>query len=325
MIAKIDAAAPMPFRFHGWTGKRLTRSYGWIYDFGTGAFAPTEPIPDWLQAPKIRAADFAGLSPAEIVQALIIRYDPGAGIGWHKDRPVFEHVIGISLGASATLRLRRRLAGKFERTSAALAPAVPIISPATRVTNGSTASLPLTRRAGRSPSGAFRTKVARPRRGPERCRTISSHRARLVRNRKRAASTFPTRWRKANRNGGGDRLPAMHLDDAIALLRRMPVGEAPTDMKMAAVAALGGSADLYDERLNAGAIVSFADDLPCGGGGEGRTVVGSGVERHMVGDDARIARGKAHKQHFTVLGVEFPACYCHRPTAFVHSFDWINA
>ena len=122
MIAKIDAAAPMPFRFHGWTGKGLTRSYGWIYDFGTGAFAPTEPIPDWLQAPKIRAADFAGLSPAEIVQALIIRYDPGAGIDWHKDRPVFEHVIGISLGASATLRLRRRLAGKFERTSAALAP-----------------------------------------------------------------------------------------------------------------------------------------------------------------------------------------------------------
>src|SRR3546814_11268727 len=47
---------------------------------------------------------------------------PGAGIGWHKDRPVFEHVIGISLGAPASLRLRRRVDGKFERARAPLAP-----------------------------------------------------------------------------------------------------------------------------------------------------------------------------------------------------------
>lgn len=122
LIAAIDAAAPMPFRFQGWAGKRLTRSYGWTYDFDTGVFAPTDPIPDWLQSLKARAADFAGLSPAEIVQALIIRYDPGAGIGWHRDRPVFEHVIGISLGAPATLRLRRRAESKFERRNVPLAP-----------------------------------------------------------------------------------------------------------------------------------------------------------------------------------------------------------
>jgi alkylated DNA repair dioxygenase AlkB len=44
----------------------------------------------------------------DLVQALLIRYDPGASIGWHRDRPVFEHVVGISLGADARLRLRRR-------------------------------------------------------------------------------------------------------------------------------------------------------------------------------------------------------------------------
>src|SRR3546814_7148776 len=95
LIARIDAATPTPFRFQGWTGKRLTRSYGWSYDFETGLFAPADSIPDWLQALKTRAEQFAGLPPSEIVQALIIRYNPGAGIGWHKDRPVFEHVIGI--------------------------------------------------------------------------------------------------------------------------------------------------------------------------------------------------------------------------------------
>lgn len=122
LIARIDAATPTPFRFQGWTGKRLTRSYGWSYDFETGLFAPADPIPDWLHPLKTGAEQFAKLSPGEIVQALIIRYDPGAGIGWHKDRPVFEHVIGISLGAPASLRLRQRTGCKFERTSALLTP-----------------------------------------------------------------------------------------------------------------------------------------------------------------------------------------------------------
>lgn len=122
LIARIDDTGLSPFRFQQWTGKRLTRSYGWSYDFETGAFAPTEPMPDWLDDVRSRAARFAGLDPDELVQALLIRYDPGAGIGWHKDRPVFEHVVGISLGHEATLRLRRRSDRGFERAKAALAP-----------------------------------------------------------------------------------------------------------------------------------------------------------------------------------------------------------
>lgn len=121
LIAEIDAAGLSPFRFQQWTGKRLTRSYGWSYDFETGRFAPADPIPQWLAALKTRAARFAGLGPDDLVQALVIRYDPGAGIGWHKDRPVFEDVIGISLGSPAVLRLRRRAAKGFERCSVPLA------------------------------------------------------------------------------------------------------------------------------------------------------------------------------------------------------------
>ncbi len=68
------------------------------------------------------AAQFAGLSPEEFVQALLIRYDPGAGIGWHRDRPVFEHVLGVSLEAPATMRFQRRKPGGFDRASANLPP-----------------------------------------------------------------------------------------------------------------------------------------------------------------------------------------------------------
>lgn len=122
LIAGIDSLPLAPFRFQGWLGKRLTASFGWSYDFDRGTFATADPIPDWLHPVKARAAAFAGLPDDALVQALLIRYDPGAGIGWHRDRPVFDHVVGISLGAPATLRLRRRRADGFDRTSAMLAP-----------------------------------------------------------------------------------------------------------------------------------------------------------------------------------------------------------
>jgi len=122
LIAHIDASGLEPFRFQGWLGKRLTHSYGWRYDFDTARFAETEPLPDWLLPLRARAAEFAGLRAEDFVHALLIHYDPGAGIGWHRDRPLFDHVVGISLGHPATLRLRRRAGTRFERASAVLAP-----------------------------------------------------------------------------------------------------------------------------------------------------------------------------------------------------------
>jgi DNA oxidative demethylase len=122
LIARIDETGLAPFRFQGWLGKRLTASFGWHYDFDKAQFARAAPLPSWLVPLRERAAAFAGLDAAQLVQALLIRYDPGAGIGWHRDRPLFEHVLGISLGAAATLRLRRRTDGGFARASAPLAP-----------------------------------------------------------------------------------------------------------------------------------------------------------------------------------------------------------
>ena len=122
LIAEIDACGLAPFAFQGWLGKRLTASFGWRYDFENGSFSPATPMPDWLLPLRDRAADFAGLAAEALVQALLIRYDPGAGIGWHRDRPVFEHVVGISLGAPATLRLRKRTAKGFERIPVLLQP-----------------------------------------------------------------------------------------------------------------------------------------------------------------------------------------------------------
>ncbi len=115
LIEQLQAMDLAPFRFHGWTGNRKTQSYGWRYDFDDASFQPTEPIPQWLEPVRDEAAALAGVEREEIAHALIARYDPGAGIGWHKDRSVFDRVVGVSLGSSATLRFRQRDDSGFRR------------------------------------------------------------------------------------------------------------------------------------------------------------------------------------------------------------------
>lgn len=123
LIAAIDGTALSPFRFQGWTGKRLTTSFGYHYDFETHQVAMADPLPDWLVPVRERMAIFAGLDPEVLIQALLIRYDPGAGIGWHRDRPIYEHVVGLSLGAPAEMRFRRRRSeGGFVRAALSLVP-----------------------------------------------------------------------------------------------------------------------------------------------------------------------------------------------------------
>ena len=122
LIGRIEAAQLTPFQFRQWEGKRLTRSYGWTYDFQSGRFAPGDPIPGWIGPLRDRAAAFAWIDPRAIEQVLLIEYGIGAGIGWHKDRPVFGHVIGVSLGGPAALRFRRREADGFQRAEAYLPP-----------------------------------------------------------------------------------------------------------------------------------------------------------------------------------------------------------
>lgn len=117
------AALPFaPFQFHGWEGKRETVSFGWRYDFNDAHMHAAPPIPEFLLPLRVRAAGFARVAPARLEQALVIRYGVGAGIGWHRDRPVFGEVVGISLAAPCVLRFRRREARGFERFALAASP-----------------------------------------------------------------------------------------------------------------------------------------------------------------------------------------------------------
>lgn len=122
LLERLGAEDLTPFRFHGWLGNRRTRSFGWRYDFEDASFTPAEPLPGWLHPLREKAAAFAGVTPDEFVHVLLARYDPGAGIGWHRDRDVFEKVVGVSLGTPATLRFRQRTANGFRRASLGVEP-----------------------------------------------------------------------------------------------------------------------------------------------------------------------------------------------------------
>ena len=122
LAAHIDAAPLEPFEFGQWRGTRLTTHYGRAYDFARGRLDEAPPLSDWLLALRRRLAPQVGMDPAALPAALLIRYDPGAGIGWHRDRPQYGEVLGLSLGAACVMRLRRRTAEGFERRKLLLPP-----------------------------------------------------------------------------------------------------------------------------------------------------------------------------------------------------------
>ena len=116
----LDELRKLPFKefeFHGFLGKRRTVSFGWRYGFDGSGLARAEVIPAFLLPVRAHAATFAGLAPSDLEHALLIEYGPGAAIGWHKDRPVFGDVIGISLLSPCTFRLRRKAGSGWKRRS----------------------------------------------------------------------------------------------------------------------------------------------------------------------------------------------------------------
>jgi alkylated DNA repair dioxygenase AlkB len=122
LLDRLGALDLAPFRFHGWTGNRKTQSFGWRYDFDDASFTPADPLPGWLLPLRAKAAAMAGAEPEDFVHVLLARYDPGAGIGWHRDRSLFDRIVGVSLHTPARLRFRRRRPGGFDRFALDVAP-----------------------------------------------------------------------------------------------------------------------------------------------------------------------------------------------------------
>jgi alkylated DNA repair dioxygenase AlkB len=118
--ALIERFQPLPFKefeFHGYLGKRRTVSYGWHYDFEKAALRKADDMPDFLRELRETAARFAEMPADRLQHVLVIEYGEGAGIGWHRDKPAFGDIVGISLLSPCVFRLRRKSGAKWERVN----------------------------------------------------------------------------------------------------------------------------------------------------------------------------------------------------------------
>jgi alkylated DNA repair dioxygenase AlkB len=94
------------FDFHGYTARRRVLEFGLEYDFTTRRATPTQDFPEFLSPVRERAAQFAGVSAAALVEGMVTEYSPGAPIGWHRDAPQFGTIIGVSLASTSRMRFK---------------------------------------------------------------------------------------------------------------------------------------------------------------------------------------------------------------------------
>ncbi|HUP57857.1 MAG TPA: alpha-ketoglutarate-dependent dioxygenase AlkB [Bdellovibrionota bacterium] len=94
-------------RMHGVVARRRVVHYGLDYTYDSRSVRPTDPPPAWLLPLQEKAARPMGVRTSEIAEVLLSKYPTGAGIGWHRDAPMFgDAVFGVSLGGECVLRLR---------------------------------------------------------------------------------------------------------------------------------------------------------------------------------------------------------------------------
>jgi alkylated DNA repair dioxygenase AlkB len=120
LVASLERLPFANARYKEWTANRRVVSYGGRYDFSSNELLPASPIPPFLFDLRLAAASFAGVPAAELTHALVAEYRAETQLGWHRDVPQFELVVGISLKGPARMRLRRypHVAGRGERSLA---------------------------------------------------------------------------------------------------------------------------------------------------------------------------------------------------------------
>jgi alkylated DNA repair protein (DNA oxidative demethylase) len=106
----LPVLSALPFgsiRMHGVVAKRRVAQFGWHYSFESFRLKPAPPPPPQLDALRRRAAEFAGVAADDFAETLVTEYQPGAGIGWHRDAPPFGIVAGISVAAPCRMRFQK--------------------------------------------------------------------------------------------------------------------------------------------------------------------------------------------------------------------------
>src|SRR5437868_4945668 len=92
--------------YKGYTARRRVVSFGGKYDYEHNQLEEGPPIPGELGPLRSRVAQWLGAHPDDFTQVLVAEYREGTPLGWHRDVPDFEDVVGVSLLSEAVMRFR---------------------------------------------------------------------------------------------------------------------------------------------------------------------------------------------------------------------------
>jgi alkylated DNA repair dioxygenase AlkB len=106
LLAAVKSLPLQEAEYREWHAKRRIISYGGRYDFTHRALNDAPPIPEFMFPLREKIARWAGLPHSAFGHATVAEYQPGTQLGWHRDVPNFEDVLGVSLGGRARMRLR---------------------------------------------------------------------------------------------------------------------------------------------------------------------------------------------------------------------------
>jgi alkylated DNA repair dioxygenase AlkB len=115
LVSRISELPLKPFQFGAYEGKRRVASFGFRYDYTLRKLQEAGPIPDWLTSIIGSVEKFGDLRAGSVRQILCTEYDAGVGIGWHRDKPHFDEVFGLSLASSCKFRFRRPNGDRWQR------------------------------------------------------------------------------------------------------------------------------------------------------------------------------------------------------------------
>jgi alkylated DNA repair dioxygenase AlkB len=110
----LEAIAPLPFRearFQEYFAKRRVVHFhpagsGVGYDRNDDDTFSSGPLPPLFVDLQQKVARWLAIDSATFIHALVSEYQPGTPIGWHRDKPDYGIVVGLSLAGWGRMRFR---------------------------------------------------------------------------------------------------------------------------------------------------------------------------------------------------------------------------
>ncbi|MEJ1965905.1 MAG: alpha-ketoglutarate-dependent dioxygenase AlkB [Gammaproteobacteria bacterium] len=106
LIAQVEQLPFTYAQYKEFRARRRVVGYGGRFDYNANQLNAAAPIPEILHPLRDRAAAWAGRRPEHLTHALVAEYSEGTPLGWHRDVPDFDLVIGISLLSACRMRFR---------------------------------------------------------------------------------------------------------------------------------------------------------------------------------------------------------------------------